>query len=403
MFGLSKKKGSGPPGPPAPRIPTDKVVSLSSQGLSEPEIIKSLREQGFTPLEVDRAMKDALRAGSGVQARGPPGGAMAPPPGPPAPPTAGPVSPAPAGPPAPPEPIVPPAPTPPPVPEPPGGAEPIMPPGPPEAPAPQPQQGEQPWQPFPQGGQGRNQFAPTIWDDDDEDDMADDDMMDLPQERRFGPKHVMSEMDEDLPPMPGPGKEEKPLPFAKEPLPKDRDERSRELRDRRRREVEELTEEITNEKWSEMIKKVQDIEERIDGMEASVKSAATAAPGTGAPSVDLEDIKQDIQEQKRGIEDANARIDSLEEVVKGSLTPMVESIRKFSHAVKTSKGGQAPDVSAPQPTEVADQAIQPMPAAQVAPPEPPPATVPEATGEPAPSGPAGPPAPPAGPAKKKAG
>jgi DNA repair exonuclease SbcCD ATPase subunit len=208
-------------------------------------------------------------------------------------------------------------------------------------------------------------------------------MMKLPQERRIGPGHIMSEMDDDLPPLPGPAVQRKPLPFADEPLPKDRDERTRELKDRRRKEVEELTEEITEEKWSEMVKRVQGIEEKLDGMEASVKSAATAAPGTGAPSAELEDVKQDIEEQKRGIEDANARIDSLEEVVKGSLTPMVESIRKFSHAVKNAKGEAAPAVPPQQePPEAAPQPVAAPPEVVA------PTAVPEATAEPKPAAPA---------------
>jgi hypothetical protein len=108
------------------------------------------------------------------------------------------------------------------------------------------------------------------------------------------------------------------------------------------------------------------------------KSMGSSAPGSVTSSADIEDIKQDIDEQKRGIEDANARIDSLEEVVKGSLTPMVESIRKFSHAVKGAKGDAAMQGPAgpPQP----EQVIEPMPPAQMAPQDPPPITLPpEAT------------------------
>jgi len=72
MFGFSKKKGGIPQPMGGPRIPTERVVSLSSQGISEPEIIRSLRDEGFSPLEVDRAMKQALRSGAGMSSSAPP-------------------------------------------------------------------------------------------------------------------------------------------------------------------------------------------------------------------------------------------------------------------------------------------------------------------------------------------
>ena len=62
MLGFGKKKGNAPPvqsagmrGPP-----TQKVLSMSSQGFSEPEIVKTLRQEGYTPIEVDRAIRLAV-------------------------------------------------------------------------------------------------------------------------------------------------------------------------------------------------------------------------------------------------------------------------------------------------------------------------------------------------------
>lgn len=42
-------------------IPTDLVEKLASQGKSEPEIIQQLRSQGFTPSQIDKALKVALK------------------------------------------------------------------------------------------------------------------------------------------------------------------------------------------------------------------------------------------------------------------------------------------------------------------------------------------------------
>jgi len=308
MFGLSRKKSAGMAAPAGPRIPTEKVVSLSSRGLSEPEIIKTLREEGFSPLDVDRAMKEALRTGTGVQA--PPGPQPAPA-APPLPPAAGPPGPA-------------------------QSAPPPYPAGPPSPAAP-PAPGQPPsFSPFPQ-----DQYAPTVWETEDE--MMEEDIK-LPKERKIGPEHFLSEMDETGPP-PGPEGGREPLPFTEPPLPKGRDDRIRELKDRKRREVEELTEEVTEEKWSDMMSRIQNLEDRVGKMAADVKTAATQVPGPGAPPGELDTIRNEIESQKHSVEDVNARIDSLEEVVKGSLTPMVESIRKFSHAVK----GTKPEAPQPAP------------------------------------------------------
>lgn len=55
---------AGPPGaPPAGKIiPTDEVRALSSRGVPEPDIIRTLRREGYSTGEIDQAMKEALRS-----------------------------------------------------------------------------------------------------------------------------------------------------------------------------------------------------------------------------------------------------------------------------------------------------------------------------------------------------
>jgi hypothetical protein len=62
LFG--KKKDMPPPPPPMGmrRNPISEVQLLSSRGLSEPEIIETLRREGYSTNEIDSAMKDALRS-----------------------------------------------------------------------------------------------------------------------------------------------------------------------------------------------------------------------------------------------------------------------------------------------------------------------------------------------------
>lgn len=58
-YGLS----GGASRPPERKIiPTDEVRALSSRGVSEPDIIRNLRREGYSSTEIDQAMKEALRS-----------------------------------------------------------------------------------------------------------------------------------------------------------------------------------------------------------------------------------------------------------------------------------------------------------------------------------------------------
>jgi len=297
MFGLSKKKGGIGQTPGGPRIPTERVVSLSSQGLSEPEIIRSLRDEGYSPLEVDRAMKQALRSGAGLQM-------------PPPPPLAGPMG--------------------------------RMDQGSPQFGFPPsndvPQRGMPP-PPGRQQGFSEEKYTPNVWDMND--DVEDDLDKPLPKERAAGPDKFLSGLDDDLPPIPE-RPDKGPLPFTEPPLPKDRDDRTRELKDRRRREMEELAEEITDEKSQEVVTRMQALEDKVERIASAVKGGLQAGSGSGASPADIEELRKDIEDYKHSIDDTNARIDSLEDVVKNSLTPMIESVKRFSSAVRAPKPVQGP-------------------------------------------------------------
>ncbi len=71
----------GPPVPPGPAgpppagriIPTDEVRALSSRGVPEPDIIRTLRREGYSTNEIDQAMKEALRSRVSGEPYRPPG------------------------------------------------------------------------------------------------------------------------------------------------------------------------------------------------------------------------------------------------------------------------------------------------------------------------------------------
>ncbi len=48
--------------PPQEYIPTDIVQKMASQGMPEPEIISQLRAQGFSPMQIDRALSQAIKS-----------------------------------------------------------------------------------------------------------------------------------------------------------------------------------------------------------------------------------------------------------------------------------------------------------------------------------------------------
>ncbi len=319
MIGFGKKKAERPVGPSSGLgVPTQKVMALSSQGLSEPDIVRRLREEGHTPLEVDRAMKDAMRAGSGTQ-----------------------------------RPYAQPSPAPPPAPPAPVGPQQFR-----AAPAPAPVPEEPPMPRF--GPQ--NRFAPTNWGDDDDmnDDFNAEKVERMPREKRMGPSAFMGGMDDDLPPLPEDAEEPEPLPFAQVPLPKQRDDRIRELKDRRRKEIEELTEEITEEKWKDLMSRVRLLEENLEKISGDIKNAPAQARG-GSPE-DIGPVREELANQKESIEEVNARIDSLEDVVKSSLSPMLESVRKFNKMSKVtnlrSTPSATPHHARPQPQKPAEASAQ---------------------------------------------
>jgi len=57
------REEQAPMGPPQPNyVPTDLVQRFASQGMSEPEIIARLRDRGFTPPQINDALRTALKS-----------------------------------------------------------------------------------------------------------------------------------------------------------------------------------------------------------------------------------------------------------------------------------------------------------------------------------------------------
>lgn len=261
------------------RIPADRVASLSSQGMSEPEIIRTLRSEGYSPIEVDAAMKDALR--SAVRPS-----RMAPPPTP----TRG------FG--APPEPLrrerrlvfsdedEEQLPRPAPAREPPFMEE--------EGPANELELPRFPgFAPPPQ--QRRQQFAPMPVEDDE---MAD---------------------------------EMEPIAPGTRPAPK-------EQRMQSRREFEEIAEGVVEEGIGALEKRVDDMGDRLKEITVRMNNLQQALDRVqGERRGDIAEITDKIEGYKTGMSEVSNRMEAVERTMKDSMTPMMQSLRSLSDAIKSFK------------------------------------------------------------------
>ena len=280
--------------------PTSRVLTLSSQGLSEPEIIQTLRQEGFSPVQVDTAMREALRgaaSGAGPAAR-------------------------PAGPRYVQQQEYEPQEYRPRRPEPPSLDE-----FPEEAP-PYPRQQRTQLPPIPQPPMDFEEFKrsnrelgfPEIPGREAEDDIPRRGME--PEERmprpRMRPEDEFAEEDEERP--------------ISRFGPRNRD------RGEKRHAIEELTEGVVEEKWQDFRRKIDDmssmfeqLNERISALEQKLGQAQ------GEKKSDLVEIEDKIDTYKHSIDEIQSRMESVEHAMKDSLTPMMQTLRSLSETIKALK------------------------------------------------------------------
>ena len=301
---IGRKKGADVPPMPAldvhGRIPADRVASFSSQGMSEPEIIRNLRSEGYSPIEVDTAMKEALR--SAVRPSGAP--RMAPPM-----PTRG------FG---PPEPV---------------RRERRMIFG-----------DEDEELPRPAGPMREPPFA---------EDEGPDNELELPRFPGIAPPQIPEESGRTefrrnsfAPP--------RRSPFAPPPLPAesaDMDEiepitpgprpASKEQRMQARREFEEIAEGVVEERMAAMEKHVDDIGDRLKEITVRMNNLQQALDRVqGERRGDIAEITDKIEGYKMGMSEVSSRMESVERTMKDAMTPMMQSLRSLSDAVKSFKEGK---------------------------------------------------------------
>ncbi|MBU0952966.1 MAG: hypothetical protein KKA90_00915 [Nanoarchaeota archaeon] len=276
FLGKSKPKNLTPP--------TQRVSQLSGQGLSDPEIINTLRREGYSPKEVDMAMRTALKgAAGGTPLRLPPKeqfatGGMSQQPGP--------ETPA------------------------------VMQPG-------------GPYQP-PQQQAPRNQL-PALEDMDDVEAPlpGELDFPALPGTLQQSPQHI-EQRQSSRPPITEDNLDDiEPVPLQ---------HRSRHANLKKESELAEMAEGVVEEKWDDFedeVKNLRDdftrLQEKVANLERAIENVKSGRGGESA------DITTRLDAYRESITEVNTRLEGMERAVKDSLTPMMQTMRSLSEAIKSMK------------------------------------------------------------------
>lgn len=296
-LGFGKKKDeAAPAGFKQPAF--NRISDLSSQGFSEPEIIRQLRSEGYSPMEVDAAMKRSLREV-----------AVGPQPGPPArqyeQPAPRPVQPQPRQ----------------------------YAPAPPMPPASDrrrifPEEGlrpvEGPRPPFKSEDMRRMEETrvpglPELGEPGDMD-------IDMPEEAE-GQEEGQDDI-EDLR-IPGIG-EDVPRPSPGSKPQKDRPGM--------RREMEELAESIVEEKADVFSREVDEVSDQVKRLESKLRVLEERFQKIeGEKKSEVDEIKQSITDYGESITEVSSRMESVERAMKDSLTPMMQTLRSLSDAIRDLK------------------------------------------------------------------
>ncbi|MFH1978603.1 MAG: hypothetical protein ABIJ92_04730 [Candidatus Aenigmatarchaeota archaeon] len=296
MWAPFKKKSATPRSPgrmSSGGSAAGRVMDLSSQGISEPEIIRTLREEGYSPEQVDSGMREALRFSVSS----------------------------------------------------------------PEAPRPSRFDDRPPS--FDRNPEPRDDFRRDFNRGFEEDPDMKQDPPGIEYEKHVPdtlslPPLPGDEADDfDLPPPPGQrrrmsedqGMQER-LPFRdleedQEPDPihklEHRKTRRQTERDRMQN-LEELTESVVEEKWTdfktenaEMRKELRHMATRLGILEKILDKIESDK------KTEIEEIHDDIDTYKRSITEVGERMGSMEKALKDSMTPMMESLRSLAETIKAMK------------------------------------------------------------------
>jgi len=279
--------------------PIERVNALSSRGLSESDIIRSMEEEGYTPTEIDSAMNEALKNAAtraGPREFLPPKERLTPDRSPEPEMERGPPMPESAfdesrGPPRP-EPAEAPLPEP----------EPIQ----PAPPAPAPERAEPAGPETPRPPFNYNEFG---------------------EMRQASPEPEEPSL---------PGERSSTFDFPEEDISGYEDREH--SRDTMMRETEELVESIVEEKWSMIRSELGDIHANIENLDSRIVSLEQSiSQAQDSKNNQVKDIDSKIDTYKESISEMSSRLEAMEGAIKDSITPMMQSVRSLNETVKKMK------------------------------------------------------------------
>jgi prefoldin subunit 5 len=249
---FGKKKKSDKPTIPA----SSRVMDLSSRGYSEPEIIRTLRDEGYLPIEIDRALKTTMKSAASEETATPLPPREFKEPGPPA-------------------------------------EKNFYEEQPPQAP------GEFDW------------------------------MEKEPEPSREGKEW-------ELPPLPAAEPFEPPR-FKERELPKIPARRApKEAIDRK--ELEEMIEGIVEEKWNLLEKDIGEMNEKFNTVNEKIRKLEEAIQRLQElRKTEKDEIRANLAAYRESVAEMTMKIDSIEKAMKDTLTPMLQTLRSMSEAMKSIK------------------------------------------------------------------
>lgn len=296
---IGKKEEKAPSRAVGARNPaSSRVGALSSQGMSEPEIIRKLRGEGYSPMEVDSAMKTALRSAAS------------------------------------------------------GSPQQMRPPGYDQGPPVSQQYAQQP--------QYDNNMPPAPTDDDRRRIFPEENMPPEQDDQLSYPGEPMEQRNPaGLPELPGypsspqigdemfdqplpatvPG-DDFSVPGINDPFPPIRGPRAKPQASRidQRRETEELIETIIEEKSDTFRREVDKVEDEIKKLEGKIHILEERFHRfVGNKKSEADVIKQSISEYGDSIDGISARMGSVERALKDSMGPMMQTMRSLSGAIDNMK------------------------------------------------------------------
>jgi archaellum component FlaC len=105
-----------------------------------------------------------------------------------------------------------------------------------------------------------------------------------------------------------------------------------------RREIEEITEGLIEEKWGVFEKELEAMGERLEKADKRLTYLETAiAEFKGVKKDDIEQIKAAIGSYKESINEISEKIEAMERAMKDSMTPMMQSLRSLADTLKALK------------------------------------------------------------------